>query len=205
MRVTQNFLYDSFIKRVNANRSDSAEIQNRLTTGKRVAKASDDNISFAKSRAIRNSAFKEEQYQKNLSSGLAQARQIQDSMSNVIDLLITIKQTAIQGANDSNSATEREVLAKNVESSRELILNELNTDFNGVYLFGGTNTDVEPFEFNSLVPGLVADNSNGTRLSVQASDSTNLEFSVTGTELRNGPVGDIFCKHQRPSIWSSNK
>ncbi len=192
MRITQNFLYNSFLDRINANRAEASDIQNRLTTGKKVTKASDDNIAFSESRAVRTKGFKEEQYQNNLRSGLAQARLAQDAMDNMIDLMISVKETAVQGANDAQTASERQVLAQKVDSLKELMLNELNSDYNGVYLFGGTITDQEPFYDDPLAVGEIADRSNNSRLSVQASDATNIEFSVTGTELRDVAGTDLF-------------
>ena len=192
MRITQNFLYTSFLDRINENRAEASDIQNRLTTGKKVSKASDDSIAFAESRAVRTQGFKEEQYQNNLRSGLAQARLAQDAMDNVIDLMISVKETAVQGASDAQSESERQVLSQKVESLRDVILNELNTDYNGVYLFGGTNTNDQPFYEDAAAAGGIADRSNDNRLSVQASDATNITFSVTGTELRNVNGMDVF-------------
>jgi flagellar hook-associated protein 3 FlgL len=192
MRITQNFLYNSFLDRINENRAEASDIQTRLTTGKKVTKASDDSIAFAESRAVRTKGFKEEQYQNNLRSGLAQARLAQDAMDNVIDQLISIKETAIQGGSDAQTASERQVLAQKVESLREVILNELNSDYNGVYLFGGTNSGEQPFFEDTTALGGIGDTSNNSRLSIQASDATNIQFSVTGTELRDVNGADLF-------------
>lgn len=192
MRVTQNLIYETFVNNLRNNRGESARLQSELSTGKRVSKASDDNIAFTNSRVLLNQGAKENQYQANISSGLNQARTVQDALDSMIDLLIDVKSTALQGANDTLSPDERTSLSSKVGSLKEAIISQANTEYNNVHLFGGTNTQTPPFFDDPLLPGVIADNSNSTSLNIQASDSTNIQISFTGTELRTAPSGDLF-------------
>lgn len=192
MRVTQNLIFDTFLSNIRNNRSESARIQDTLSSGKRVSKASDDSIAFTNSRTLLNQGAKENQYQDNIQAGLNQARTVQDAFDQMIDLLIDVKQTATQGANDTLSATERSSLSTKVTSLKEAILSQANTEYSGVYLFGGTNTSSPPFSDDPLAPGLIADSSTATPLTIQASDSTQVTITVTGTDLRNTASGDLF-------------
>ncbi|MDG5766718.1 flagellar hook-associated protein FlgL [Balneolales bacterium ANBcel1] len=192
MRITQKIIFDDFIRDINKNRSQMAGIQSDLSSGKRVRLPSQDPTSFQRSRIIEEDIRKQEQYQKNISSGLRQGRLAQEALDETIDNMIDIKRILTQAATDTSSATVRESMAQEIAGIRDSMVATLNTSYGDRYLFAGTNSGVRPFQFDELEPGGVADHSNSSPLKVQAGDELFIEFSVTGTDLRESGAGDMF-------------
>ncbi len=192
MRVTQRLLFGNFMRDVNRNRGEMGKIQSDLSSGKMVRVPSHDPVSFQRSRIIEDQIRKDEQYQSNISGGLRQARMGQEALEEMIERLIDIKTIVVQGASESANDGVRENMADEIASIKESLVFTLNVSSGDRYLFAGTNSDQKPFEFDTLAPGGVANNSNDTPPESLVADGVKMEISVSGTELRDTDAGDTF-------------
>ncbi len=189
MRVTQKTIFDNFMRDVNKNRREMAGIQSDLSSGKKVRLPSQSPVNFQSSRILEADLNKVEQFQSNISSGLRQGRLAQDTMNGVIDSLINIKNSMVQGASDSIGKSERVNLADEVSGIRKQIVDSLNIQYGERYLFAGTNSGEKPFE---LAGGVVTNNSNDKPPHVVAADGVEIDISITGEEVTDSPAGDMF-------------
>lgn len=189
MRVTQKIIFDSFMRDVNKNRSEMAEIQSDLSSGRSVRRASQDPVSFQSSRIIEADLNKVEQFQSNITSGLRQGRLAQDTMDGIIDSLINTKNLLVQGASDSVGVDERKNMADEVAGIRKRIVDSLNIQYGERYLFAGTNSGDKPFE---LAGGTVTNNSNNDAPHITAADGVEIDLSITGQEITDTSAGDLF-------------
>ena len=192
MRITQKIIFDDFMRDINTNRGQMANLQSDLSSGKSVRFPSQDPISFQRSRVVEGDIRKQEQYQSNISSGLRQARLAQEGLDETIDNLVDIKRILTQAATDTSSKSVRESMSEEIKGIRDTMVATLNMSYGDRYLFAGTNTAERPFQFDDTLPGGVADMSNESELKVQAGDDLFVENSVTGTDLRTSSAGDMF-------------
>lgn len=192
MRVTQQTVFNNFMRDVNRNRAEMAEIQSSLSSSKQVRYPSQDPVSFQRSRIISEDIREAEQYQSNINSGLRQARLAQDALDNSLDELIELKRILVQSASDSMADDDRENMADQVAGIRDSLIATFNLSYGDRYLFAGTNSNQEPFSLDSTAPGGVADHGNNKPLTIQAEKGVSVEISVTGTELRDTESGDLF-------------
>lgn len=192
MRITQYLSFNSLQDLLNRNREELAKYQEQLASGKSVIRASDGNVEFSTSRIMEEQIRKDTQYQSNVNSGLRQARAVQDSLDGMIDSMIDLKNVGVTGSNDSMNDTERDKLADQVASIRDRLVDLGNTQLNGAYLFGGTNSGEPTFSADPAATGGVADVSNNDALTTSITENTDVETTVTGNELRATPAGDLF-------------
>jgi flagellar hook-associated protein 3 FlgL len=193
MRITQKTLFGNFMRDVNKNRAEMGRIQSDLSSGRKVRVPSQDPVSFERSRILEENIRKEEQYQRNVSSGLRQARLAQEGLDNNIDRLIDIKQLVTHASTDSVSAAERENMADELAGIRDTIVDSFNMSYGDRYLFAGTNSDQPPYEVNGAGPGGVENNSNDTTPQILAGDAVRLDMTVNGVEIRDTDAGDLFA------------
>ena len=78
---------------------------------------------------------------KNANDGLSMIATVENATNDVTDMLQRVRELAVQAANDTNSATDRGYLQKEVDS----LLNEINrvasqTVYNGATVLDGTRT-----------------------------------------------------------------
>lgn len=177
---------------VNRNRSEMASIQSDLSSGKTVRVPSQDPVSFQRSRVLQENIRKEEQYQSNIDSGLRQSRLVQGSLDESIDRLIEIKEIVVQGATSSYGSENRQSMADEVAAIRDSLISNLNLSYGDRYLFAGTNSGEKPFSKDITGVGGVLDTSNTNAPEVQVADGVTVGMSVTGTDFRTTPAGDLF-------------
>ena len=183
MRVTQQTIFNNLTRYLNENRETMAKYQRQVTTGKSVTKASDDNIAFTTARHLENKIRQNKQYQSNISSGLTKARFAADALENMVDVLIDFKSTVVNAASDSANTDAREMMADKVEGLKSKLVDLANIDYNDNYLFGGTQTDITPFSFDSGGAGGDAYSGNDKALQAKLSEISNMDISVTGEDL----------------------
>lgn len=192
MRITEYLSDSTFKRQIQRNRSQMVKYNDQIASGKRVTKASDDSVSYLSAKLIDEHIRKNEQYQVNANNGLFQARNTQDALDHMNDLLTSFKTLTVQAANESLNAGDRELIASQVASLKEEFVELANSKFNDVYLFAGTNSDQKPFFEDGAAAGGIGTSSTGTPLKVLAGEGVPVETTVTGLDLRDGPEGDLF-------------
>ena len=192
MRITQKTIFGNFMRDINKNRSEMGRLQSDLSSGRTVRIPSQDPVAFQRSRIIEENLRKEEQYQSNIDSGLRQSRLAQESLQETADRLIDIKTIVVQGASGSLNEKNRENLADEIAGIRDSLVNTLNLSYGDRYLFAGTASADQPFEYDIAAPGGVANNGNDSSPQVLVGDGVKMDLGITGTELRDTDAGDLF-------------
>jgi len=129
---------------INAQRSlasSQSELQlamERLSSGKRINSASDDAAGFAIAERMTAQIRGLNMAAKNAQDGLAMLATAENATNDVTDMLQRIRELAVQGANDTNSAKDREYLQDEVDA----LLTEINrvstqTRYNNLILLDG--------------------------------------------------------------------
>ena len=113
----------------------------RLSSGKKINSAADDAAGFAIAERMTAQVRGLNMATKNANDGLAMLSTIENATNDVTDMLQRVRELAVQAANDTNSATDRGYLQKEVDS----LLNEINrvasqTVYNGSTVLDGTRT-----------------------------------------------------------------
>ena len=132
---------------INAQRSlasSQSELQlamERLSSGKRINSASDDAAGFAIAERMTAQIRGLNMAAKNAQDGLAMMATAENATNDVTDMLQRIRELAVQGANDTNSAKDREYLQDEVDA----LLTEINrvstqTRYNNLILLDGQRT-----------------------------------------------------------------
>jgi flagellin len=115
----------------------------KLSTGYKINKAEDDSAGFAIATKLRSRITGLEQALQNVSDAKSVMDIIEGGYSSIMDNLIEMKGLATQAANDTFSATERTLIAKQIQSLGYDI-NDIadSTKFNGIALnpSGGDTT-----------------------------------------------------------------
>lgn len=190
MRITQQTIFSSFMRDINTNRGEMAEIQSALSSGRQVRRPSQDPIAFESSRLIEDNIRKNEQFQSNIESGLRQARLAQGAMDDAVDGLIKIKELIVQGSSSSLGANERENIAEEVSGLRKSLVNTFNRSYGDRHMFAGTKSDQPPFDLQN--DGTVINNSNNTPPGITAGDGVKIDIGIDGKELTNTDEGQLF-------------
>jgi len=144
MRITQTTIASTFLNNINDTRERINDEQTELASGKRVMKVSDDPV--ATNTILRLKAFlgNNAQYQKNNAQAQTQAEATESALSSFSDLMVSLKGVLSQATNGANTA-DYKTYSDQVDELLSQAVELGNTQSNGVYIFGGTNTKQQPF------------------------------------------------------------
>jgi flagellar hook-associated protein 3 len=117
----------------------------QLSTGLRVNQLSDDPAASAN--MVRSLAYSAnvDQYTSNVSSVLPQMQAADSAISSVITSLNSAVTLGTEGANGTESPANRLEIANQVQSILSSVIAQANTSFQGVYVFGGSDSTTPPF------------------------------------------------------------
>ena len=88
-----------------------------------------------------------------------------------------------QGRSETYSQANRAVIADELNGIRESIVNNANTTFGSRYLFAGTNTLTQPFDFAGTYFG------NNDAITLQVDQSFTVDINIPGDDLIYGGTG----------------
>jgi len=191
MRITENRIFGNLLRDLKSNRKQLARLQDAVSSGKIVRKASDGALKFSNSRLIEDRIRRNDQYQNNINSALQNGRNVQNALDGILDQLINLKKVSVQGATGTMSIEDRKSLADQVANIRKDIIGLANTKDGNKYLMAGTNSAEKPFkDVDSSLN--VADSSNNDPLKARIQDGVDIAYTITAKELRTTRSGDLF-------------
>lgn len=99
------------------------------------------------------------------------------TMSEMEKLLTQFKVKVTEAANATQTPTSREVIAKELETIRQQIVDLANTSVNGQFLFSGSLTNTKPFDYSGNYFG------DDKKLNVVTGDGVRNAYNIPGYDL----------------------
>lgn len=146
MRISSNTSKFDALNRINAQQSRLSLLQERLATGKRINRPSDDPIGAEAVLNLRTSQTEIKQFQRAAESVSQKLLAGDDALNNYQNILDTVRTNLARGLTDNNSQTARESLAAELEAMRSRILGVANVKNGDEFVFGGTNQSAPPYD-----------------------------------------------------------
>ncbi len=145
MRVTSFMIYNQFIRSLQRNLTDLSESNEKLATGKRINKPSDDVVGITRALDYKLNINLNNQYKKNIDEAVSHLSFTEMQISLVSDTLNRIKELTLIGVSDNTDALGRQSIANEVRQLRDHLLNLSNSKFRDRYMFSGYRTDTQSF------------------------------------------------------------
>ncbi|MCK9530855.1 MAG: flagellin [Gammaproteobacteria bacterium] len=137
--INTNIMSLNAQRNLNASQSDLQTSLQRLSSGLRINSAKDDAAGLAISQRFTAQIRGLNQAVRNANDGISLAQTAEGALAEVGNILQRIRELAVQSANATNSATDRQALQSEVgQLVSELDRIATSTDFNGQKLLDGT-------------------------------------------------------------------
>lgn len=142
MKIADEAQRSNVINIYNKNRTYAEKNFERLANGMKVVGAGDNSSAWAISERMRHMIRSLSQDEQNVQNGSALVKTAERAIDQIVENLRTMKELAIDAANDSNTNEDRAVLQKEIDQ-RLAVINDIahDTQYNGRYLLDGTWTD----------------------------------------------------------------
>lgn len=139
-RVTDKMKFDLLNNSVSSIQSKYGELMEKMASQKQVNKPSDDPLGMGKILDYRAAKAQISDYKANIESSKSWINATESSLSNVNDILIQVKETALAQATATASASSRQIAADALQPLIDQIRSLANSKFENRYLFTGTKT-----------------------------------------------------------------
>jgi flagellar hook-associated protein 3 FlgL len=151
LRVTDNSA-DSTISRINTQRSRLSVLQERITTGKRINRPSDDPAGAEAIINLKTTQSEIEQFVRAAATANQKLTATDNGLNDYENILTRIKSLVSPGLSDTTTPQGRSLLAIDIESLRDRILSLAGSKNGDDYLFGGTRQNAPPFDPVTGIP-----------------------------------------------------
>ena len=177
-RVGTANMYDNSIRNVSARQTSLVNLQENLTSGKRVVRASDDPVSAAQAERALTRISRIQTEQRALENQRNAIAQAESTMGDAIGLVQEARQLMVSAGNGTLTSNDRATIANQLQSLRDQLTAVANrTDTNGIPLLGALGSAQSPFmgPLNSTPDYLFAGQAGQT-----ASDGVTLPNTLDG-------------------------
>lgn len=184
LRVTPGMMHTQLTRNLNRTLTDMAKLQEQLTTGRKINRASDDPVGITYSLRYRSELSGNVQYQKNIDMALSWLDFNDTVLQQAQDVLKRLKELAVQGANGTNPDVALNNIADEVEQLKDQIIDIANSTLNGKYVFNGEKTDFIPYD-PSVDPGTVQTDTG--KIYYMVGVGVKLQVNLSGSDVFGQP------------------
>ncbi len=182
-RITQESMSRTTLSNINLNLKKMQEIQEKLSSGKRINRPSDDPSGARKVLGLKTEELKLQQFSVNTEIAKERMNYTFNSLENIQDILNKIEKLGVQASNDTLGQSERKIIASELNELVESVLQFTNADNDGRYIFAGTETSTMPFSATRDSNGRISSVSyagNSEKINYQIGPNTDIQINVPG-------------------------
>jgi flagellar hook-associated protein 3 FlgL len=140
MRITNAMMSTRALRDLQANYASLAKAQEQVSTARKLNRASDDPAQARMAVKVRDNLSALDQHLRNIDTAERVTSTAETALSNAGDIMIRLKELAIQAANDTVSPSDRMVMMGEVNQLGEELVTLANAKSGEDYVFSGQRT-----------------------------------------------------------------
>jgi flagellar hook-associated protein 3 FlgL len=157
-----------------------------------VSQASDDPSAVGPILSVQAEIDRIGQVQTNLNTAKTDAATADGALQTANSVMVQLATIAAQGANSTQTATSRTILAQQVQQLEQQLVSIANTSVQGRYIFGGDSPTTQPYSFdgtNPPVAGVASPTNTGV---IRDVDGNSIVPTQTAQQIFDSPAGSVF-------------
>ena len=192
MVVKNNMSALSTLNTLNKNTNALSKSLQKVSSGMKINSAADDASGYAISERMRVQIRSLDQANSNAQNGGSMMKVAEGAVSSTVEILKTLKEKAVNAANDTNTDADRATIQKELDQSIDQINDNANVTFNGQYLVDGsknkqTTATTTMLTNTSLSTATTSDTKltdlaarNGDNLNIHSTDTITVSYVKDG-------------------------
>ncbi len=199
MRITNSMLTDNTLRNLKDIMTRLNKLQDELGSGKQIKKPSDDPIAVASALEYRSEISGLDQHKLNNDAAKSWLSASDSALDSVDQVLSRARELAVQGANTTLSAQDRQASAAELDQLIDEAVSLGNSKYGDQYVFAGHKTTAPPVASDAGGPHYNGDTGSITR---EIAAGTTMTINVTGDTVFPHVLGAL--KSLRDSLQSDN-
>ncbi|KRB26667.1 flagellar hook-associated protein FlgL [Acidovorax sp. Root70] len=145
-RVGTANMYDNALRNLGARQTSLTTLQENLTSGKRVVRASDDPVSAAQAERALNRLSRIQTEQRALETQRNAIAQAESTLGDAVGLVQSFRELVVNAGSATLTTNDRATIANQLQGLREQLVEVANRkDTNGIPLLGALGSALAPF------------------------------------------------------------
>ena len=145
MRIPTDSISNSLIQQIQTLSSQQAQYQQELATGQSITNPSDNPAAMGRVLNMDSELQSIQQFSRNNATATQIAQESYTGLSSLNTIATSASELAEEGASGTTSSTSYQAYSQQLNQLINQALQSANTQYNGSYLFGGTQTASAPF------------------------------------------------------------
>jgi flagellar hook-associated protein 3 FlgL len=189
MKVSTSMFFDKANAQLGSVQNSLAKTQQQLSSGKQITKPSDMPDKAALVTRLESEIARQNTYQGNIKAVEIRLTGEETALKNTSDVMIRMKELAMQAANDTLSAADRKTVSLELSELRNQALSLANSqDANGNYYFSGSRVSQLPFGPDAK--GVVVYQGDQARMVINVGDNRRMNLNLPGSDAFSNVVRD---------------
>ena len=189
MKISTGLYFDRATQQLGNVQSRLTQTQEQLSTGLQIVKPSDAPDKASLVTRLESELARQKSHQDTLKSVNVRLTAEETALKNTSDVMARIKELAVQAANDTVGAQDRQSIALEMSNLREQILSLANSqDSNGNYLFSGSRAGSPAFSKDAS--GRVQYQGDQARMQVNVGDNRRINMNMPGSDAFTRVIRD---------------
>jgi flagellar hook-associated protein 3 FlgL len=144
-RITPAMVTGSTLNDINSSLATLERTSNELSSGKTILEPSDNPYGASRVIDLQSQLDGLNSYATNAQEGISWENTAGGAMSNIANVLQTVRQLLVQTSSGTYNQSDRESIATEVDQLTEAVKQDANTQYAGQYVFSGTKTTTAPY------------------------------------------------------------
>ncbi|HVC21286.1 MAG TPA: flagellar hook-associated protein FlgL [Vicinamibacterales bacterium] len=191
MRVTFQTMYRDSLTNVNKAEQNLQQLQQEVSSGVRVQVPSDDPAATVVAIKEQNQLSALTQFSNSTDAATARLNVVDSVMSDMVTQIDSAK-TATAGVLGSNvTATQQQAAVAQLQSVRDALVSDLNTQFQGSYVFSGSQSTTAPYTESGGTVSAYQGDSNPISVNIDQQITVPVTFNGQAIAQGTAPT-DVF-------------
>lgn len=177
----------SLLNALTTQQNNMYELYNKINSNQKFTNISENPIDASDVIRINKQLAEIEAYTKNINDANTQIQAQDEVFSTIVEKMQRINDLAIQAANTPSGETGFKACALEIKQLTENIIDLANTQYDGKYIFAGTNVTTSPFTMNNdgsiTYDGTPNDHYAGYQRTYEISDGVKIEINSAGDTI----------------------
>jgi len=189
MKISTSMMFERGTERMSTLQNKLNTTQAQMALGKQILSPSDAPDQAAAIQRLKGEVQRQESHMRTLDVSMRRYTVEETALSAANDVLIRLKELAIQAATDTLAPGDRKALGVEMKALRDQMLSLGNTrDDSGNFLFSGTRVNTPAFAEDAT--GAVRYQGDQTQTRIPAGIGRTVQFTRAGTDVFNRVVRD---------------
>lgn len=193
MRVTGITSYSNFLYNLGVDQSNLQQTMEQLSSQKQVNQASDNPLAASQIMTVSSALNQAKSYTSTITDATSFTQTQDSALSDISNQMLRIRSLIQSSANGTNGPDELKANKTEIQQTITSIVNDLNTNYNGKYVFGGTADSKPPYTIQYATLGDTTSditginfNGNSVNQTREVSQGVSVSLVTNGSQLVNG-------------------